>query len=198
MIAPPPDTATTSAVSVVSPSEIWIVAPGLNQRPSSTWIVPVSSRHRSRLDRHVTRLTEAGIPSALAHAVARTRFLLIVFDAIEIGRAQAKPPEQVLRLRLAVSDAMRMSELQSAISRMELVSTWDGPAVLSLGRQLEFHAHKMTLLVKDDDIDGMISTYGLANVQKLIGEYLEGDVTVASLVMLDGQLRRLLPPMRGA
>ncbi|PRP99037.1 NAD-glutamate dehydrogenase domain-containing protein [Enhygromyxa salina] len=159
--------------------------------------VPKSSRHRSRLERHVDLLTEAGIPPALALAVARTRFLLIVFDAIEIGRTQNKPPEQVLRLRLAVSDAMRMSELQSAISRMELASTWDGPAVLSLGRQLEFHAHKMTLLVEDDDIDGMINAYGLGNVQKLIGEYLEGDVTVASLVMLDGQLRRLLPPMRG-
>jgi glutamate dehydrogenase len=88
---------------------------------------------------------------------------------------------------------MRMSELQSAISQMRLASSWDGPAVLSLGRQLEFHAHKMTLLIENGDIDAMIAKYGLGKVQKLIGEYLEGDVTVASLVMLDGQLRRLLP-----
>jgi len=159
--------------------------------------VPQSSRHRSRLQRHVAQLTEAGIPDKLAFAVARTRFLLIVFDAIELGRVMGKAPEEVLRLRIAVSDAMRMSELQSAISHMELASPWDGPAVQSLGRQLEFHAHKMTLLVENGDIDAMLETYGLGKVQALIGRYLEGDVTVASLVMLDGQLRRLLPPMRG-
>ncbi len=67
----------------------------------------------------------------------------------------------------------------------------------SLGRQLEFHAHKMTLLVEHGDVDAMLEAYGLAKVQALIGRYLEGGVTVASLVMLDGQLRRLLPPMRG-
>jgi glutamate dehydrogenase len=159
--------------------------------------VPETSRHRSRLQRHVHQLTEAGIPDALALAVARTRFLLIVLDAIELGRVLGKAPEEILRLRLAVSDAMRMSDLQSAISRMELASPWDGPAVQSLGRQLEFHAHKMTLLVEDGDIDAMIDAYGLAKVQALIGRYLDSDVTVASLVMLDGQLRRLLPPMRG-
>ncbi|PRP91013.1 NAD-specific glutamate dehydrogenase [Enhygromyxa salina] len=159
--------------------------------------LPPTSRDRSRLDRHVRQLTEAGIPDELALAVARTRFLLVVLDALEISRARGMAPEDVLRLRLAVSDSMRMSELQSAISRMKLASTWDGPAVLSLARQLEFHAHKMTLLVEDGDIDAMIEAYGLGKVQTLIGEYLEGDVTVASLVMLDSQLRRLLPPMRG-
>jgi glutamate dehydrogenase len=160
--------------------------------------LPADSRHRARLDRHVRQLTDARIPDELALAVARTRFLLIVLDAIELARVRDVPPEEILGLRLAVSDAMRMSELQSAISRMELTSTWDGPAVHSLGRQLEFHAHKMTLLVEKGNINAMIDAYGLAKVQSLIGEYLQGDVTVASLVMLDGQLRRLLPPMRGA
>ena len=160
--------------------------------------LPPNSRHRARYDRHVAELVSAGIPDDHAHAVARVRFLLIVLDACELSRVQGGKPEDILRLRLAVSEAMRMSELQSAISRMELASTWDGPAVQSLGRQLEFHAHKMTLLVEDGDVAGMIAAYGLGKVQTLIGEYLEGDVTVASLVMLDGQLRRLLPPMRGA
>jgi glutamate dehydrogenase len=155
--------------------------------------LPANSRHRTRYDRHIRDLLDAHIPEPLAHGIARTRFLLIVLDSMHLGHMQGKPPEEVLRLRLAVSEAMRMSELQSAISRMRLASTWDGPAVLSLGRQLEFHAHKMTLLIENGDIDAMIAKYGLGKVQKLIGEYLEGDVTVASLVMLDGQLRRLLP-----
>src|SRR5690606_24019704 len=63
--------------------------------------MPQSSRHRSRLQRHVAQLSEAGLPDALALAVARMRFLLIVLDAIEIGRVLEKPPEEVLRLRLA-------------------------------------------------------------------------------------------------
>ncbi|MCA9699683.1 MAG: NAD-glutamate dehydrogenase, partial [Myxococcales bacterium] len=158
--------------------------------------LPPSSRHRARYERHVEQLTEVGIPKELAEAAARTRFLLTILDTLELARVQGRDPEQVLRTRLAVSDAMRMSELQSAISRMELSSPWDGPAVQSLGRQLEFHAHKMTLLVEDSGVDQMIEAYGLSKVQKLIGQYLEGDVTVASLVMLDGQLRRLLPAMR--
>jgi glutamate dehydrogenase len=159
--------------------------------------LPAHSRHRTRYDRHVRDLLDAQIPEPLAHGIARTRFLLIVLDSLQISRVQGKPAEEVLRLRLAVSEAMRMSELQSAISKMPLASVWDGPAVLSLGRQLEFHAHKMTLLCENGDIDAMIAKYGLGKVQKLIGEYLEGEVTVASLVMLDGQLRRLLPPARG-
>ena len=159
--------------------------------------LPANSRQRARYDRHVGQLTEAGVPDALASAVARTRFLLTILDAIELSRVLNEPAEEVLRLRIAVSEAMRMSELQSAISRMELTSAWDGPAVQSLGRQLEFHAHKMTLLVEGGDVDAMIDAYGLGKVQALIGRYLEGGVSVASLVMLDGQLRRLLPPMRG-
>jgi glutamate dehydrogenase len=159
--------------------------------------LPANSRQRARFDRHVLQLTEAGIPDELACAVARTRFLLTILDAIEISRVLDSDPGEVLRLRIRVSEAMRMTELQSSISRMELTSAWDGPAVQSLGRQLEFHAHKMTLLVEGGDVSAMIEAYGLAKVQALIGRYLEGGVSVASLVMLDGQLRRLLPPMRG-
>ncbi|HVI02379.1 MAG TPA: hypothetical protein VM869_26900, partial [Enhygromyxa sp.] len=155
--------------------------------------VPASSRHRARLQRHVVQLTDAGLSEELALAVARTRFLLIVLDSIEISRVMNKPAEEVLRLRVAVSDAMRMSELQSAISRMKLSSVWDGPAVQSLGRQLEVHAHKMTMLVENGDVSGMIERYGLGKAQALIGRYLEGGISVASLVMLDSQLRRLLP-----
>ena len=158
--------------------------------------VPKHSRHRTRFHRHVRRLTDAGVPEALAQSVARTRFLLIVLDAMTLSQTLGRPPEDVLKVRFAVSDAMRMSELQSAISRMELASTWDGPAVHSLGRQLEFHAHKMTLLVENGNVDRMIADYGLAKVQQLIGDYLESGITVASLVMLDGQLRRLLPAAR--
>ena len=158
--------------------------------------LPMNSRHRTRYEHHVRDLCDAHIPEPLARGIARTRFLLIVLDAMEIGREQGKPPEEVLRMRVAVSEAMRMSELQSAISQMRLASSWDGPAVLTLGRQLEVHAHKMTCLIENGDIDAMIAKYGLGKVQKLIGEYLEGDVTVASLVMLDGQLRRMLPATR--
>src|SRR5690606_10873352 len=143
--------------------------------------VPGNSRQRSRFERHVAQLTEAGLAEELAVAVARTRFLLIVLDSIELARTMNRPAEEVLRLRLAVTEAMRMSELQSAISRMKLSSSWDGPAVQSLGRQLEFHAHKMTLLIEDGDVGKMIETYGLAKVQALIGRYLEGGITVASL-----------------
>jgi glutamate dehydrogenase len=153
------------------------------------------SRQRARYERHVGRLTEVGIPPDLARRAASTRFLLMVLDTLAIARLQNRDPEQVLVTRLEVADAMRLPELQSAISRMNLASAWDGPAVQSLGRQLEFHAHKMTMLVDTLTIGGMIEKYGLGKVQKLIGQYLEGDVTVASLVMLDGQLRRLLPPM---
>ncbi len=153
------------------------------------------SRQRARYERHIASLTEVGIPLELARRVASTRFLLMVLDTLAIASIQKREPEQVLRTRLEVADAMRLPELQSAISRMNLDSAWDGPAVQSLGRQLEFHAHKMTLLVEGLRVDEMIEKYGLVKVQKLIGQYLESDVTVASLVMLDGQLRRLLPPM---
>jgi glutamate dehydrogenase len=153
------------------------------------------SRQRARFERHIATLTEANIPVEIARRAAGTRFLLMVLDTLAIARIQNRDPEQVLRTRLEVADAMRLPELQSAISSMKLASVWDGPAVQSLGRQLEFHAHKMTMLVDSMTIGGMIEKYSLGKVQKLIGQYLESDVTVASLVMLDGQLRRLLPPM---
>jgi len=158
--------------------------------------LPKDSRHRSRFQRHVDSLTEVGIPEPVALAVARTHFLLMILDALELARVQGKDVDEVLHLRIGVSDAMRMPELQSAISRMKLDSPWDGPAAQSLGRQLEFHAHKMARLVTEDGVEAMIEAYGLNKVQALIGRDLEGDVTVASLVMLDGQMRRLLPAMR--
>jgi glutamate dehydrogenase len=153
------------------------------------------SRQRARFERHAARLTEVGIPVEVARRAAATRFLLTALDTLAIARLQNREPEQVLRTRLEIADAMRLPELQSAITRVNLASAWDGPAVQSLGRQLEFHAHKMTMLVDTMTIGGMIEKYSLGKVQKLIGQYLESDVTVASLVMLDGQLRRLLPPM---
>ena len=156
----------------------------------------VDSRHRARLERHTQRLIEAGIPDELAREVARTRMLLIILDAVALAEVQGRAPDEVLPVRLGVSEAMRLPELQSAISRMKLASPWDGPAVQSLGRQLEFHAHAMTLLVEGEGeaaIAEMIDRYGLGKVRAQIGDYLGSQVTVASLVMLDGQLRRLLP-----
>jgi glutamate dehydrogenase len=154
-----------------------------------------NSGQRARYERHVASLTETNIPLELARAAAGTRFLLMVLDTLAIASIQNRDPESVLRTRVIVCDAMRLPELQSAISRMQLGSPWDGPAVQSLARQLEFHAHKMTMMVEGESVSQMIEKHGLGKIQKLIGQYLESDVTVASLVMLDGQLRRLLPPM---
>jgi glutamate dehydrogenase len=143
-------------------------------------------------------LVEAGLPDALAERVRALRYLVVVLDALRLARDRGRPAEDMLRVRLAVSSAMHLSALHGALAQMRFSSPWDGPAMLALARQLEFHVHKMALLVEDDDVEGMIARFGLEPVRGQLAQHLDGEVSLAAVVMVDNHLRRLLPPKASA
>ena len=145
--------------------------------------------------RRSQRLIEGGIPESLARHIVALQQMPVILDVMRLAEQSGKPLQQVLRTRLEMSDAMLLPLIQSAITRMSLASAWDGPALQSLGRQLELHAHKMCRMVNDaSDVEATIHASGLAKVRDSIADFVRGERTIAGLVVLDGQLRRMLPP----
>jgi glutamate dehydrogenase len=140
------------------------------------------------------RLVDGGLAPELAERVRALRYLVVVLDALRAASERGRPAEEMLRIRLAVSSSMHLSALHTELNNMRFESAWDGPAMLALARQLEFHIHKMTLLVEGDDVEGMIARYGLDPVRAQLAQHLEGELSIAAVVMIDNHLRRLLPP----
>jgi glutamate dehydrogenase len=149
------------------------------------------------LDRRAEELTEQGIPAALAAKLVRLDYARVLLDVFRLARDLDMTPEETLRLRVSVASAMRLPKLQRVIARMKLQSAWDGPALHSLSRQLEFHVHKMVHMVRDEDVEGMIERFRLNTVREQLQQFLSGEPSIAGVVVLDGQLRRLLPPKTG-
>ncbi|MEM6293438.1 MAG: NAD-glutamate dehydrogenase domain-containing protein [Myxococcota bacterium] len=141
------------------------------------------------------RLVEAGVPKALAGRLVRLRYLTPVLDAVRLAMLMGRTPEELLNLRLKVTDAMGFLYLNQAIDRMEITTPWDGPAVNALRRQLNFHLHKLVRLVEGDDVAGMVQRYGLGEFCDRVREEAETGPTISGLVMLDDWLRRILPPL---
>lgn len=142
----------------------------------------------------VARLVELGLEPSIAGRIARLRYLTAVLDSVRRSAVTGRRPEDMLRLRLAVADAMHVLELQQAIDRMDVATPWDGPAVSALRRHLSAHLHQLVHLVEGDDVAGMIERHRLgALAQRVLAEAKTGP-TIAGLVMLDDALRRLLPP----
>ena len=64
----------------------------------------------------------------------------------------------------------------------------------ALGRHLEFHLHKLVVLVgRSGSLERVLDRYHLRAIREQVREYLERGVDIAALVMLDDQLRRFLP-----
>jgi glutamate dehydrogenase len=156
-------------------------------------ILPASSfaAHEGRVE----GLVALGLDEPLARQIARLHYLHHVIDANAIAHELGRPAFDVLGLRLAVGDATLLGRVQHALSEVPLSSPWDGQAVKALGRQLNFHQHKMVHLVEGDDVEAMVRRYRLDRLRDRVAEQLEAGLTIPALVMLDDQLRRLLPAL---
>ena len=152
---------------------------------------PESSRST---ESRIQKMVDGGIDEPLARSVARTYYLTPVLDAIRLCTRLGRPPQEVLELRLRIADEMYFARLRHAIADMAHASPWDGPAASALGRQLAFHLRKLVQLVDGNDVEETLHRYGLDETRAQLAEHLENGVTISSLVMLDDQLRRLLPP----
>lgn len=153
------------------------------------------SGSRGRTAQREAGLVELGIPEGLAGKIVRFRYLTPVIDAVRSAPTMDRTAEEMLFLRLQVTDAMNFMVLNQAMDHMIYASPWDGPSVSALRRQLNFHLHKLVRMVKGDDVQGMIDQYGLAEFCDNVRAQAETNPTVSGLVMLDDWLRRLLPPV---
>lgn len=151
-------------------------------------VLPPAARERTA--GVIARLVELGVDPELAERVARLRYLSAVLDAVRRSCVTGRSAEDILRLRLAVADALHVLELQQAIDRMDLSTPWDGPAVSALRRHLSSHLHQIVHLVEGDDVAGMIERYRLAPLAQRFHEEAKSGPTIAGLVMLDDSLRR--------
>jgi glutamate dehydrogenase len=155
--------------------------------------LPVGSKTRTAA--RVARLTDKGLPAALAAKIVRLRYLTPVLDAVRLAPELGREPTDLLYMRLSVTDEMNFLYLNQALDRIDYATPWDGPAVSALRRQLNFHLHKLVRLVDGNDVKGMITHYGLTEFCKRVVEEADSGPTISGLVMLDDWLRRLLPPL---
>ncbi|MBL4683883.1 MAG: NAD-glutamate dehydrogenase, partial [Nannocystaceae bacterium] len=155
--------------------------------------LPEGSKNRTA--QRQASLVEMGVPSDLAARIVRFRYLTPVIDAVRSAPAMGRPAEEMLWLRLSVTDAMNIMVLNQAMDRMVYSAPWDGPSVSALRRQLNFHLHKLMRMVKGDDVQGMVEAHGLAEFCERVDAQAETNPTISGLVMLDDWLRRLLPPL---
>jgi len=155
--------------------------------------LPKGSRQRTA--QRQAKLVELGVPDALAARIVRFRYLTPVIDAVRSAPAMGRPAEEMLWLRLSVTDAMNVMVLNQAMDRMAYDSPWDGPSLSALRRQLNFHLHKLVRMVKGDDVQGMIKEHGLSEFCERVRAQAETNPTISGLVMLDDWLRRLLPSL---
>jgi glutamate dehydrogenase len=155
--------------------------------------LPAGSRRRT-LQREAN-LVEQGIPIELAARIVRFRYLTPVLDAVRMAPSMQRQPQNLLWLRLKVTDVMNFMYLHQALDRMVLATPWDGPAISALRRQLNFHLHKLVRLVEGEDVDAMLERYHLREFCQRVAELAEAGPTISGIVMLDDWLRRLLPPL---
>jgi glutamate dehydrogenase len=146
-----------------------------------------------RLGERAQSFVERGISPFVAHRLTSLGYLTSVFDTLALCANDSRSPEEIFRLRLSVAERMRTNDVVETVARKSFISPYDGLAIQALTRQLEVHVHKLTRMVGGNDVDGMLKQYGLLGLRDQIAAYLESEVGIAGLVMIDLQFRRLLP-----
>ncbi len=153
------------------------------------------SGSKGRMAGRIRKLEDAGIPRALTERLVKLRYLTPVLDAVRMAQLLNREPRDLLYLRLQVTDAVNLLYLYQALDRMAYAGPWDGPAVLALRRQLNFHLHKLVRMVRGNDVAGMIEAYKLGDFCAAVAAQADSGPTISGLVMLDDWLRRMLPPL---
>ncbi|MEM7158245.1 MAG: NAD-glutamate dehydrogenase domain-containing protein [Myxococcota bacterium] len=155
--------------------------------------LPAGSRGRTA--RRLERFEKLGLPRSLAQRIVTLRYLTPVLDAVRLASILGREARDMLWLRLSVTDALNFNFLNQAIDRLKPDSSWDGPSVAAMRRQLNFHVHKLVRMVEGDDVQGMLDRANLRDFAKRVNEQAETNPSISGLVMLDDWLRRLLPPL---
>jgi glutamate dehydrogenase len=150
---------------------------------------------RSRTAKRLARFEELGLSQKLAARIVKLRYLTPVLDAVRLAPTLGRNAKDTLFLRLSVTDAIHVNDLNQAIDHMVASSPWDGPGVSAMRRQLNFHVHKLVRMVEGGDVQAMVDKYGLREFSTHVRAQAESTPTVSGLVMLDDWLRRLLPPV---
>jgi len=156
-------------------------------------VLPAGSRERTA--GRIENLCELGLPRGLASRIVLLRYLTPILDAVRLATTLGRSPDELLVLRLSVTDAVNFLYLYQAMDRMVYATPWDGPAVSALRRQLNFHLQKLVRLVEGDDVQGMIRHYRLEGFCQRVAEEAQIGPTISGLVMLDDWIRRALPPL---
>ncbi|MEZ4453962.1 MAG: NAD-glutamate dehydrogenase [Nannocystaceae bacterium] len=153
-------------------------------------LIPESERPLLAAD--VQALEKKGVPAALAARIASLEHLPAALESLAMAEETGRSPAEVMRLRLAIAEAMNLSQLQEGLDHMVFTSRWEGPAARTLSRHLDAHLRTMIRAVEGDDVAGMIHRLHLDAVRVQGAQSLEGGVSIAGIVMFDHHLRRLL------
>ena len=140
----------------------------------------------------------AGVPAALAQAVAATDGLFDALDIAEIAEAARLPLEQVCDLHRELGASLGLQRVQQQIEALAADSYWDTLAKIALGDELAELQRSIALEVlsrREGDAPRMLQAWESENQQelhsarRLLAEL--ADAKSADLAMLSVALRKL-------
>jgi len=140
----------------------------------------------------------AGVPPALAQAVAATDGLFDALDIAEIAEAGRLPLEQVCELHRELGESLGLQRVHHQIEALATESYWDTLAKIALGDELAELQRSITLEVlsrREGDAPQMLQAWESENQQelhsarRLLAEL--ADAKSADLAMLSVALRKL-------
>ena len=157
------------------------------------------------MDETKSRLTELGIPDALAADIARLSVRVLVPDVLRVARLSSESIDKVIQTYFAITEAFRIGRIQAAAARLQPVDHYEN---LALGRNLDeiYEARRViaiSALKSFADAEDPFESWRAENhgrIGHVAGQILQlaetGELTVAKLTVAAGMMSDLARSLR--
>ena len=125
----------------------------------------------------VGRLTEAGVPEALAARVATQSALFSALDIVEVAAATEQPVEDVAALHFLLGGSLALHWLRDQIAALPRTNRWQAMARAALRDDLfSLHAELTTDVLRYGGIDAWMEAnrHAVERAQEILGEIRSG------------------------
>jgi glutamate dehydrogenase len=160
------------------------------------------ARDRSLVAERTLRLTEAGVPEALAARIGATMFLAAALEIADLAERSGQPLERAAQVYYEVGAQFALDEMRGAARRLSTETVWQKQAVeavvddlFSLQADLAQHVLRSDCALQPDPLAAWSAAQWatLVSVEPLIRELRATAIPdLAMLVVVGRQLRRAL------
>jgi glutamate dehydrogenase len=153
---------------------------------------------KSLLDERVRGWKKLGLPAPLAVRLSLLSPLAVVPDAVLLGEQAGRPVDEILRLQLALGEALQLPALIQKSRQAAPGDGWSRQAMLTMMLEFLHRQRRLTeaLVAERLDLAGWKKRQAgpLARYHKLVAQVLgEKSLSVAMMSVVLGRLRELVP-----